>query len=91
MTTTQEGDASERERFADASFDTNGADDSVMTKVSILEPDVDVSELAEALGAEEEDNGGVDLPSINDVSLPDASTDSDVVVEQLLRDQNDPR
>ena len=56
--TGQEADVSERDRFADASFDTNrtgaDADASVVTKVSILEPEVDVSELAEALGTDEE-------------------------------------
>lgn len=51
----REAEVSEQERFADASFDTSGAeaDASVVTKVSILEPEVDVDELAEALGAEE--------------------------------------
>ncbi|SOV05747.1 uncharacterized protein UDID_06251 [Ustilago sp. UG-2017a] len=69
-TTEQDGDISERERFADASFDTNGtgadADASVVTKVSVLEPEVDVSELAEALGADEEElaeQAGGDPPS----------------------------
>lgn len=68
-TTEQEGDISERERFADASFDTNGtgadADASVVTKVSVLEPEVDVSELAEALGVDEEElaeQAGGDAP-----------------------------
>ncbi|SPO28869.1 uncharacterized protein UTRI_05089_B [Ustilago trichophora] len=55
----QDRDISERDRFADASFDTNGdgdadADASVVTKVSILEPEVDVNELAEALVTDED-------------------------------------
>ncbi|KAJ1019051.1 hypothetical protein NDA18_006202 [Ustilago nuda] len=68
-TTEQEGDISERERFANTSFDTNGtgadADASVVTKVSVLEPEVDVSELAEALGVDEEElaeQAGGDAP-----------------------------
>ncbi|CDU24936.1 uncharacterized protein SPSC_04769 [Sporisorium scitamineum] len=61
----QDGDVSDRDRFADASFDTIGADTdaSVVTKVSILEPEVDVGELAEALGAD---------GSVQDVSTTDA-------------------
>lgn len=55
----EDGDTSERDRFADASFDTNGTgadpDASVVTKMSILEPEVDVGELAEALGVDEEE------------------------------------
>lgn len=52
----QDADVSDTDRFADASFDTNGAeaDASVVTKVSILEPEVDVSQLAEALGVDQD-------------------------------------
>ena len=68
----QDGDVSERDRFADASFDTNGADAdaSVITKVSILEPEVDVGELAEALGANDSDQ---EVSRIEDASLADDS------------------
>ncbi|KAJ9474725.1 hypothetical protein PHBOTO_004607 [Pseudozyma hubeiensis] len=67
----QDGDVSESDRFADASFDTNGADldASVVTKVSILEPEVDVSELAEALGADEDLSA--DLSVTEATPLPD--------------------
>ncbi|SPO27946.1 uncharacterized protein UTRI_05089 [Ustilago trichophora] len=68
----QDGDMSERDRFADASFDTDGdggadADTSVVTKVSILEPEVDVSELAEALGTDED---------ARDLSIPESIDES---------------
>ncbi|GAC98172.1 hypothetical protein PHSY_005761 [Pseudozyma hubeiensis SY62] len=69
----QDGDVSESDRFADASFDTNGADldASVVTKVSILEPEVDVSELAEALGADEDRSADLSVPEAT--PLPDDS------------------
>ncbi|CBQ68770.1 conserved hypothetical protein [Sporisorium reilianum SRZ2] len=76
----QEGDVSERYRFADASFDTNGADAdaSVVTKVSILEPEVDVSELAEALGAEE----GVQEVSTTEAVPAQDDSGADLVVSK---------
>ncbi|TKY89091.1 hypothetical protein EX895_001622 [Sporisorium graminicola] len=78
----KDGDASDRDRFADASFDTNGADAdaSMVTKVSILEPDVDVSELAEALGADE---GVPDLSAANTVPLPD-DPGADLVISEAI-------
>lgn len=80
--TAQDGEVSERDRFADASFDTNGADGdaSVITKVSILEPEVDVSELAEALGADESVQ---ELSTTEAVPLPDDSG-ADLVASEAV-------
>lgn len=63
------------DRFADASFDRSGADAdaSVVTKVSILEPEVDVSELAEALGVDEEEvSHDVSNTSVTSPTEPEA-------------------
>uniref|UniRef100_V5GT40 Uncharacterized protein n=2 Tax=Kalmanozyma brasiliensis (strain GHG001) TaxID=1365824 RepID=V5GT40_KALBG len=68
----QDADISDRSRFADASFDTSGADidASVVTKVSILEPEVDVEELAAALGI---DDTPQDTSIVETLPAPDDS------------------
>lgn len=86
-TTERAGDnsiVSDEGRFADASFDRTGssagvgadADASVVTKVSILEPEVDVSELAEALGFDED---------LSIASLPKESADRSVVEQEQAK------
>lgn len=85
----QDGDIPERDRFADASFETNGADvdASVVTKVSILEPEVDVSELAEALGTDEE---ALDLSIPDPIGPQDASVDDIVTSTSELTAEASP-
>ena len=80
----QEEEVSERDRFADASFDTEGADAdaSVVTKVSVLEPEVDVSELAEALGIDDDDaHASLNVSSTDTASLPNESVDSQLRID----------